>query len=121
MERNRIRYFIVAVALLIFGYVTRTFDDVFWKNTSYAIITAGVYFIIAIILKSGGVGCADNRSFYMLWSANLTAFQRGMVQHILRQRYRKIYYRRTVQCNNIYIHIYRFCYRRFVGNRAKTV
>ncbi len=51
MERNRIRYFIVAVALLIFGYVTRTFDDVFWKNTSYAIITAGVYFIIAIILK----------------------------------------------------------------------
>ncbi len=51
MERNRIRYFIIAVALLVCGYLTRTMVDVFWHHTSFALITAGLYFIFAIIFK----------------------------------------------------------------------
>ncbi len=51
MERNRLRYFIVAVAMLVCGYFARSIDDVIWQQTSFAIVTAGIYFLFAIVMK----------------------------------------------------------------------
>lgn len=51
MERNRIRYFIVSVVFLVCGYLTRTIIDVFWHNTSFALITVGLYFLLAILFR----------------------------------------------------------------------
>ncbi len=51
MERDKLRYFIIAVAFLVCGYLTRTLSDWFWYYTSFTLITGGIYFLLSIILK----------------------------------------------------------------------
>lgn len=51
MERNKLRYFIIAVLFLVFGYVARTVPGSITRQASFSLITAGIFFILAIILK----------------------------------------------------------------------
>lgn len=48
MDRNRIRYFFVAVAFFIIGYLARTMNGVIWHELSFLLICAGSYFIFSI-------------------------------------------------------------------------
>lgn len=48
MERNRIRYFIIAVIFIVLGYLSRTMDGIIWKEFSFVLLCAGSYFIFAI-------------------------------------------------------------------------
>lgn len=51
MERNRIRYFCFAVAFFVLGYLSRATSGGLWRELSFVLISAGVFFIFAIILR----------------------------------------------------------------------
>ncbi len=51
MDRNRIRYFFVAVAMFIMGYLARTNNEALWRELSFVLISAGSYFIFSIMFK----------------------------------------------------------------------
>ncbi|MGN1457078.1 MAG: DUF2809 domain-containing protein [Acutalibacteraceae bacterium] len=51
MERNRIRYFLFAVGFFVLGYLSRATSGGLWRELSFVLISAGVFFIFAIILR----------------------------------------------------------------------
>lgn len=51
MERNRIRYFIIAVILFVLGYLSRSTSGMLWRNLSFLLIAAASYFIFSILFK----------------------------------------------------------------------
>lgn len=51
MERNRIRYFCFAVAFFILGYLSRATSGGLWRELSFVLISAGVFFVFAIIFR----------------------------------------------------------------------
>lgn len=51
MERNRIRYFMIAVVFFVLGYFTRTLNGTLCRELSFVLICAGSYFIFAIWFK----------------------------------------------------------------------
>ena len=51
MERNRIRYFIFALTFFVLGYLSRATSGGLWRELSFVLISAGVFFIFAIWLR----------------------------------------------------------------------
>lgn len=51
MERNRIRYFCFAVAFFVLGYLSRATKGGLWRELSFVLISAGVFFLFAIWLR----------------------------------------------------------------------
>lgn len=51
MERNRIRYFCFAITFFILGYLSRATSGGLWRELSFVLIAAGVFFIFAIIFR----------------------------------------------------------------------
>lgn len=51
MERNRIKYFCIAVAFFVLGYLSRIPDVMIWRKFSFLLLSAGMFFIFAIQFK----------------------------------------------------------------------
>ena len=56
MDRNKLLYFIVGVALTAFGYVTRVMQVENYYRSSTILITMGLFFIFAILFKKANAG-----------------------------------------------------------------
>lgn len=56
MDRNKLLYFIVGAALTAFGYVTRVMHVENYYRSSTILITMGLFFIFAILLKKANSG-----------------------------------------------------------------
>lgn len=48
MDRNRIRYFIIAVVFFVTGYLSRTMAGMIWRELSFFLICVGSYLIFSI-------------------------------------------------------------------------
>ncbi len=72
MQRNRIRYFIIGVILIVVGYIVRVTDvslggsvedKKFAMEGSFVFITMGIYFIVAIIFKKAAAWVVGGIAF----------------------------------------------------------
>ncbi|MBQ9461374.1 MAG: hypothetical protein IJU51_05580 [Clostridia bacterium] len=73
MQRNRILYFIIAVVLIIVGYIVRVTDMSMNPTSderrlamegSFVFITMGVYFLVAVIFKKAAAWVVGGISFF---------------------------------------------------------
>ncbi len=56
MDRNKLLYFIVGAALIVFGYATRVMQVENYYRSSTILITMGLFFIFALMFKKANAG-----------------------------------------------------------------